>query len=227
MLSVRRLLERFRSGGGDLVGGGERVDIDARRSTPFEKFDLYQKSHFRRYEFACAELGAGRRCADLACGSGYGSVMLAERFERVVGVDLDAAVVHEIRERYRQIPNVEFRNANLLDLAFDSELDAIVSFETVEHLPEPAIPRVFEIFQRGLTPGGRLVFSVPFLQPEPTADQDPGFHLTFEIDEKKVEHWLAVAGLTLEGYRYQSYATHAIESSLADKDFLICLARKS
>jgi SAM-dependent methyltransferase len=223
---IKSVAERFRANRIDLAGGGERVDIEWANRASFDRFDMYQKSHFRRYEFARETLFGGR-CGDFACGTGYGTVMLAEKFETAIGVDLDAEVVAEITRRYQAVPNVKFIGCDLLELDFQSELDAIVSFETVEHFPEHSIPRLFEIFRRGLKPGGRLMFSVPFLQEKPVGAQDLGFHLTFLIDEKKVENWLAEVGLRLEAFKYQNYATHAIRDNLEDKDFLICMAHRN
>ena len=223
---IQSIKERVWPRGPNLEGGGERVDIDHRRRPAFERFDMYQKSHFRRYEFAKKVLSGGERCGDFACGSGYGTVMLAEKFETALGVDLDADVLAEVRRRYQNVPNVNFVHCDLLKLNFRSEFDAIVSFETVEHLPEDSIPRLFSNFHRGLKPGGEIVFSVPFMQKKPVGGQDPGFHLTFLIDEKKIDRWLVDAGLELETFKYQNYATHLIEDTLEQRDFLICLARK-
>lgn len=223
---IKSIAERFRSDHIDLAGGGERVDIEWASEISFDRFDIYQRSHFRRYQFAQSTL-YGDRCGDFACGTGYGTVMLAEKFNTAIGADLNAEVVAEIRRRYQAVSNVEFIRSDLLELDFRSELNAIVSFETVEHLPEHSIPDLFEIFRKALKPGGRLIFSVPYLQQKPVGKQDLGFHLTFLIDERKVEDWLADAGLELDGFKYQNYATHVIQDNLADKDFLICLAHRN
>jgi SAM-dependent methyltransferase len=223
---IKSIIERFQSNRIDLVGGGERVDIQWASEASFDRFDMYQKSHFRRYEFAQSML-SGERCGDFACGTGYGTVMLADKFGATIGADINAEVVAEVTRRYQDVPNAEFIRCDLLELDFRSALDAIVSFETVEHLPENSIPRLFEIFRKALKPGGRLIFSVPFLQEIPVGEQDLGFHLTFLIDEKKVEGWLANAGLELDGFKYQNYATHVIQDNLEDKDFLICMAHRN
>ena len=45
-----------------------------------------------RYAVA-AELAAGRRVLDIACGEGYGSFMLSQKAASVVGVDLNRQAV--------------------------------------------------------------------------------------------------------------------------------------
>ena len=48
--------------------------------------------HLHRYALAC-ELAAGKSALDLACGEGYGSAMLAEVAQYVVGVDSSREVI--------------------------------------------------------------------------------------------------------------------------------------
>src|SRR4051794_32573767 len=67
--------------------------------------------HRTRYAFA-SELAAGRRVLDVACGSGYGSRILADAgADTVVGVDLDADAVVYARQRYGG-PGVTFLPGN-------------------------------------------------------------------------------------------------------------------
>ena len=94
---IKSISERFQSDRIDLAGGGERVDIEWASEISFDRFDIYQRSHFRRYEFAQSTL-YGDRCGDFACGTGYGTGMLAEKFNTVIGADLNAEVVAEILE---------------------------------------------------------------------------------------------------------------------------------
>src|SRR6478609_1827167 len=90
--------------------------------------------HWHRYAFA-RRLVAGRRVADVACGEGYGSALLATSAASVVGIDLDAAAIAHAVATYAAA-SVRFvqGSATALPLA-DGSVDAIVSFETIEHLP--------------------------------------------------------------------------------------------
>jgi GT2 family glycosyltransferase/SAM-dependent methyltransferase/glycosyltransferase involved in cell wall biosynthesis len=74
---------------------------------------------------------------DVACGEGYGSMMLAKAARSVVGVDIDEQVILRARKNYRRNRNVSFEVANCVTLPFpDQSFDVIVSMETVEHLTE-------------------------------------------------------------------------------------------
>ena len=129
---------------------GERFTPECVREIRYE--------HVHRYAFA-RELVAGLRVLDAACGEGYGAALLADRAAAVTGVDLSAATIAHAGERY-PAPNLEFRQADCLDLPIeDASFDAIVSFETLEHLENH--DRLLEEFRRVLKPDGFLLISTP------------------------------------------------------------------
>lgn len=210
----------------DLQGGGERVDINYNQHVDFEKMDLYQKSHYRRYEFARSFVTPHGICGDLACGTGYGSVMLSEVANKVIGADINHEIITAIRKRYKSVHNIEFICASLMDLHYQEYFNDIVSFETVEHFREEEIGMLFEIFNRALVPRGQLIFSTPYMQLQSPEAIKLGFHQTFKIDEKTIQSWLSRAGFLTELIKYQNYETHIIADSLEIKDFIICVARK-
>ena len=208
-----------------LDGGGERVDIELGRRAPrFRSLDQYEKSHWRRYEFAFGQIAEGASVADLACGTGYGSALLARKASRVVGVDLDASVIAAVERRYRRLPNVTFNAGDLRAIDFEAEFDMVVSFETLEHFDEPDLEDLLGRFARALRPGGRLIFSTPYLQERSREAIELGFHRTFLIDEPKLERWLQAASFEPVAFRYQDYATHAIREERGAADFIIGIA---
>lgn len=117
--------------------------------------------HVHRYAFA-RELVAGKRVLDAACGEGYGSALLATRAAAVTGIDLDAATIAHARQRYAGVAGLAFAAASVTGLPLaDASVDAVVSFETIEHLPAEEQPRMLAEFARVLAPGGFLVLSAP------------------------------------------------------------------
>jgi 2-polyprenyl-3-methyl-5-hydroxy-6-metoxy-1,4-benzoquinol methylase len=208
-----------------LESGGERVDIDLSVEPPtYESLDMYEKSHWRRYEFALEHVVEGGVSGDFACGSGYGCVLLAEKSARVVGADVDRKVIKTISRRYRDVPSVTFLRSDLLDLDFRHVFDTIVSFETIEHFTPQDVPRLLEIFANALKPGGTLILSTPYMQPASPEAIAMGFHRTFSIDESRLSDWLADAGLGVRLFRYQNYETHDVVADGVDQDFLIAVA---
>ena len=127
--------------------------------------------HIERYDFASRFIGSGR-VLDCACGVGYGSHRLlaaGDRLHLVTGVDIDDSAVAYARANFVD-PRLDYVCADAA--SFDAEpFDTIVSFETIEHVPDPA--RLVDNFVRLLKPGGLLIASVPVT---PSVDVNP-YHL--------------------------------------------------
>jgi SAM-dependent methyltransferase len=114
--------------------------------------------HRSRYRFA-APLVARKRVLDVACGAGFGLAMLAQAGARPFGVDYDAATLCEIRRQSARTAGAVLQaDAARLPLSTAS-VDAVVSFETIEHVPD-ARALVFEL-RRVLKPAGQLILSTP------------------------------------------------------------------
>jgi len=205
---------------------GERVDISIKGEINFDHLDMYQKSHYRRYEFAVAKLKNGGNCGDFACGTGYGSIMLTKNCKQVIGIDLNYEVIRAIKKRYKRIKNVTFLKGDLLNLDITNKLDTIISFETIEHFTEENISVLLRNFNNALKPHGKIILSTPYLQERTENAIKMGHHLTFHIDEAKIQEWLFENGFCEPKFYYQNYESHQIETELVIKDFIICEAKK-
>lgn len=87
--------------------------------------------HRERYAFA-AKLVEGT-VLDAACGCGYGSRMLMDAGHRVIGVDVEPdAIDHALKH----FAGPEYMVGDVQDMTLP-ECDAVVSFETIEHLKHP------------------------------------------------------------------------------------------
>lgn len=116
--------------------------------------------HLRRYEFAC-RFAEGLVVLDAACGTGYGSSMLARlgRARAVTGLDIDADAVGYASRRHGS-GNVGFRVGDVSSTGLDSgSFDLVVSFETIEHVVDAS--SVIDEFARVLRPSGMLIMSTP------------------------------------------------------------------
>ena len=89
--------------------------------------------HVERYEFALRHVKG--LVGDIACGSGFGSKILAQKGEQVLGVDLDQDVINYATRSYND-SNIHYICADAMQLTHEP-FDVIVSFETVEHVPRP------------------------------------------------------------------------------------------
>lgn len=122
------------------------------------------EAHVARYNWATQFIRPGDRVLDAACGLGYGSAILADATlaDSVVGVDIDEDAVRYATDHYardRRRLNFETRDLSTVSDWSRASFDVIVSFETLEHLTAPA--KFLAECQRLLTPGGRLICSVP------------------------------------------------------------------
>ena len=106
---------------------GERTLPDV----PAENY--WFRRHLAVYEWIAARVG-GLRVADLACGEGYGSDVLARRAAEVVGVDANPDAHEHARLRYARA-NLRFER-DLVE-SYAGPCDAIVFLQTIEHIHDP------------------------------------------------------------------------------------------
>ncbi len=91
--------------------------------------------HLKRYAFA-RPWCEGKDVLDVACGVGYGSVVLAETAAPVVGGDLGPDAIAYAPERHAG-ENVEYVVLDATALPFDGgRFDVVCAFETNEHVPD-------------------------------------------------------------------------------------------
>jgi len=115
--------------------------------------------HVHRYS-ALARFVAGKRVLDLGSGEGYGSVILADFAESVLGVDVDEAAINHAMDSYRAQSRVSFLHVAPGRLPFnDEEFDVVTCFEVIEHLsnPEELLPEIARVLKKS----GSLVISTP------------------------------------------------------------------
>jgi 2-polyprenyl-3-methyl-5-hydroxy-6-metoxy-1,4-benzoquinol methylase len=143
--------------------------------------------HLHRYRYATGFV-AGRDVLDIACGEGYGSAALQKAGAKsVIGVDIDAAVCAHAAAKY----GIDARVGDAARIPLDDgAVDVVVSFETIEHVPEPAT--FLAECRRVLRPGGRLVISTPNKAPYNALGAPAGnpFHCS-ELDETEFRGHLA------------------------------------
>jgi SAM-dependent methyltransferase len=116
--------------------------------------------HLERYSYAAAYV-RDADVIDIACGSGYGSKMLADAGARnVQGFDIDRAVALYADQHFAA-PNLAYAQADAENLAAvpDNCADLVVSFETIEHLNR--VDSYLHEVKRVLRPGGQFIVSTP------------------------------------------------------------------
>jgi len=168
----------------------------------FDKINVIKQRHLTRYLYARSLLKPGDRIIDIACGTGYGSKMLADHGCHVVGIDISDEAL-EACEKYSGHPNVEYKRGdiyNIKDFA-EGELDSIVCFETLEHIPDGQ-EKILEDFKSMVKKGQPIICSIPVDHPDTVwhkrifswEDRDELFRNVFDKHEYPEENASLVVG---------------------------------
>ena len=162
------------------------LDFTGERFTPECVREIWYE-HWHRYVFA-RELARGKRVLDAACGEGYGSALLADVAQSVLGMDIAEAAIEHARSRYGARANLRFERGDCTALALPpASFDLIVSFETLEHVE--AQQALVAGFERALADDGILIISSPDKR---TYSDVSGFRNEFHVRELYREELLAL-----------------------------------
>ena len=94
----------------------------------------------------------GGPVADVGCGPGYVTGYLHDAGVDAFGIDLSPEMIAIARRDY---PDLRFEVGTMTDLDLtDDSVVGIVAFWSVIHVPDDAVPGVFEQFRRVLRPQG-------------------------------------------------------------------------
>jgi 2-polyprenyl-3-methyl-5-hydroxy-6-metoxy-1,4-benzoquinol methylase len=124
--------------------------------------------HKDRYEFAAKYLikladnqDEGMVILDAACGTGYGSDILKKTGNaNIFGVDISLeAIAYASRKYGNNCCAFKKDDVTVLSGFLPDSLDAVVSFETIEHIDKPLV--FLERIKSLLKPGGVLILSTP------------------------------------------------------------------
>ncbi len=145
-------------------------------------------AHMIRYHWAVQYILPNSRVLDAACGLGYGSYMLASLgyLDSVVAIDGSDYAIDYAEKNFTAVNDKTHYYVGFLPDALtqypDSSFDAIVSFETLEHVENPQ--ELLKEFYRVLTPGGRIIVSVPNDWSDETGEDPNPHHLHVYTWEK-------------------------------------------
>lgn len=90
--------------------------------------------------------GSGSYALDVGCGPGRDTFQLAERFDRVLALDLSENMV-SLAQQAALRSNVEFRRLDILDLD-DGPFDFIWANAVLHHLAPNELRKCFNVFSR-------------------------------------------------------------------------------
>jgi SAM-dependent methyltransferase len=142
----------------------------------------------------------GGPVADVGCGPGYVAGYLHDAGADVFGIDLSPEMVAIARRDY---PHLRFDVGTMTDLELaEDSVAGLVAFWSVIHVPDHAVPGVFEQFRRVLRPQGLLL--VGFHVGEETRHTSEGYSgRPISVDSHRrrpstMTGWLRDSGFTIE-----------------------------
>jgi SAM-dependent methyltransferase len=136
--------------------------------------------------------------ADIGCGTGNATDLLAPLVKSVIAIDREPAMLDAARKRLAGRRNVEFRQGDLSDLPVRSgEIDTAVAMLVMHHVPDPqdAVKEIARATKRG---GVLLVVDMIAHDREEYRHTMGHVHLGFS--ERQVQRWARVAGLAAPRY---------------------------
>jgi len=110
--------------------------------------------------------GRGGVCVEVGCGPGRMTGLLAERFDRVVAIDVSSEML-ELARRRVTATNAEFRavGGERLDSVEDGIADVLLCYLVLQHLPERRLVAGYlREFARVLAPEGRAFVQLPVMR---------------------------------------------------------------
>jgi len=161
--------------------------------------------HLARYIYASEQIRKrkARLVLDVACGSGYGSYEIAKYAYKVVSIDKNAPLTKYLKSNinYHQIDLNKYDILSCLDS--NKKMDAIVCYETLEHLDKP---KEFLLSLANVVKNNGLLFiSVPNGEYEKTDENNKlinPYHL-HSFSDSKIINMLEECGFIIKRMLFQ------------------------
>ncbi len=134
------------------------TDTGERMIPEYHKGKNIYGAHIGRYQ-AGVDILRDKTVLDIACGSGYGTKLIATVAKKVYGVDVDRQTIDYAKQHFNGT-NIEFMigDGESIPLA-DKTVDVVVSYETIEHIHN--YKQFLNEVKRVLKPNGLLLLSTP------------------------------------------------------------------
>lgn len=127
------------------------------------KSSIIAWSHMSRFQVGLRLIGSSpRNLLDYGCGDGTFLTMAADRIQQGCGADIAANQIQDCQQRLAQFSNISFLTIGEIDgETHDFNYDVVTCMETLEHCTNPIVEIVLRDLARLVSPGGRVIISVP------------------------------------------------------------------
>lgn len=141
------------------------------------------QAHLNRYQWV-SDFVIDKKVLDLACGSGFGSIHLANegRAIQVIAGDNSKNVIGYCKAKHNEQPNLIFVEMDAQNFSLNERMEVIVSFETIEHLKNPRL--LLQNCSECLDENGSFFVSTPVSRlPIDTKPDNPHHLIEWNITE--------------------------------------------
>lgn len=187
--------------------------------------DLNHLKHLSRYYFSSQFIQKGP-ILDCACGSGYGSKILAKKGGHILGVDISLDAI-KYAEDYNNSDNIKYESRSIQSLEFDNDtFEAVVSLETLEHIPKMDMIEFLKKAQKWVAPGGVFIGSSPMLR---YSEGLPFITNPYHINELPREELLEIVSQSFLGCKIYFFHQEIDSFTILDKEktgFCLFVVRK-
>ncbi|CAN7278520.1 class I SAM-dependent methyltransferase [Paenibacillus sp. LjRoot56] len=176
-----------------------------------------EAEHVHRYRIisGCSSI-KGMKVLDAGCGTGYGSFILAQSAESVIGIDISHETIEWCKEHYEVQDNLTFKQASLEELPFiDAEFDCIINFEVIEHVDKNIQRAFLKEAKRVLKSTGVIIMSTPNKR---IYTDKSGYHNPFHVSEFYEDEFINYLAEEFEAIKMYNQSIFTVSSILNETE---------
>ncbi len=183
---------------------------------PFdESYNYWMRlEHLGRYFYVRDNIDKNSKVLDIACCIGYGTRIISDYCEQIVGIDVNKEYIDIAKQKYNN-SNIKYIAKDIDYENIDGTFDYIICFETIEHVKYPEI--LLQKLYNALNESGKIFLSVPNSEYEviENGKNKDIYHLhIFEYDE--LINLFRNNGFKIEKVLGQSYTNKIVNKKIKD-----------
>jgi 2-polyprenyl-3-methyl-5-hydroxy-6-metoxy-1,4-benzoquinol methylase len=119
-----------------------------------------------RYKFVAKLLKKTDNVLEIGCGSGLGTIFLAQHSHFVTGLDVKTTEINEAKGINKR-QNIEFVSQDFYNFPYKKKYDVIVALDVIEHLSPKNGTKLIREMAKHLRPNGFVVVGTPSIYSYP------------------------------------------------------------
>lgn len=176
----------------------EHFDRHVQRSVP-----LYREGHELTLKLSDFFLGGGSICYELGCSTGTLLGGLAQRSAgkkvRFIGIDIENDMIRLCREKFKDLPSIEWQTQDILDVEFE-KADMIIAYYTIQFVKPKHRQLLIDRIYDALNWGGAFVLFEKVRAPDARfQDITTALYSEYKLDEGYTAEEMLAKSRSLKG----------------------------